>query len=118
MSKAARGTGGCLGVSVVPDPASGPNHPPDLSRRLGEFPCGSEGEEFACDVEDLSSTPGSERSPGGGSGNPLQYCCLENPTVGGAWRATVYGVAKSWTELLHFLSLGVWGPTKMLPPGT
>ena len=26
-----------------------------------------------------SSIPGSERSPGGGHDNPLQYCCLENP---------------------------------------
>ena len=26
-----------------------------------------------------SPTPGSERSPGEGNGNPLQYSCLENP---------------------------------------
>ena len=32
-------------------------------------------------------------------GNPLQYSCLENPTDRGAWRATVHGVAKSWTQL-------------------
>ena len=25
-----------------------------------------------------SLIPGSGRSPGGGNGNPLQYCCLEN----------------------------------------
>ena len=29
------------------------------------------------------------RSPGVGNGNPLQCSCLENPTDGGAWRATV-----------------------------
>ena len=29
-------------------------------------------------VGDLSSIPGSGRSPGGGQGNPLQYSCLEN----------------------------------------
>ena len=40
---------------------------------------------------------GSGRSPGEGSGSPLQYSCLENPIDRGAWRATVYGVAKSWT---------------------
>ena len=34
-----------------------------------------------------------------GNGNPLQYSCLENPMDGGAWWATVYGVAKSWTQL-------------------
>ena len=27
----------------------------------------------------------------GGHGNPLQYSCLENPMVRGAWRATVHG---------------------------
>ena len=35
--------------------------------------------------------------PGGGHGNALQYSCLENPMDRGAWRATVHGVAKSWT---------------------
>jgi len=25
------------------------------------------------------------RAPGEGSGNPLQYSCLENPMEGGAW---------------------------------
>ena len=43
--------------------------------------------------------PGLERSPGGGNSNPLQYSCLENPMDRGAWRATVHGVAKSWTRL-------------------
>ena len=43
---------------------------------------------------DGDSIPGSGRSPGGGNGNPLQYSCLENPMDGGAWWATVYGVAK------------------------
>ena len=38
------------------------------------------------------------------NGNPLQartlQCsCLENPRDGGAWWATVYGVAPSWTRL-------------------
>ena len=31
------------------------------------------------------SIPGSERSPGGGNGNPLRYPCLENPMDRGAW---------------------------------
>ena len=30
-----------------------------------------------------------------GDGNPLQYSCLGNPTDGGAWWATVHGVADS-----------------------
>ena len=40
---------------------------------------------------------GSGRSPGEGNGNSLQYSCLGNPMDRGAWRATVHGVAKSWT---------------------
>ena len=43
---------------------------------------------------DVGSIPGSERSPGGAHGNPLQYSCLENSTDRGAWRATVHGAAK------------------------
>ena len=35
-----------------------------------------------------------ERSPGVGSGNPLQYSCLENCMDRGAWWATVQGVAR------------------------
>ena len=33
------------------------------------------------------------------NGNPLQCSCLENPRNGGAWWATVYGIAQSWTWL-------------------
>ena len=43
------------------------------------------------------STLGSGRPPGGGDGNPLQYSCLEDPMDREAWRATVHGVAKSFT---------------------
>ena len=31
------------------------------------------------DLRDTGSIPRSERSPGGGHGNPPQYSCLENP---------------------------------------
>ena len=34
---------------------------------------------------------------GEGNGNPLQYSCRENPRVGGAWWAAVYGGALSRT---------------------
>ena len=37
-----------------------------------------------------------------GNGNPLQYSCLENPMDGGAWWATVNGVARSQTRLDDF----------------
>ena len=51
--------------------------------RLG-FPGGKES---ACNVGDLSSIPGSGRSPGEGYGNPLQCSCLENPMDRGTWQA-------------------------------
>ena len=35
---------------------------------------------------------------GEGSGIPLQYSCLENPTDGGAWWAAVYGATQSRTR--------------------
>ena len=50
-------------------------------------------------TRDLGLIPGSGSSPGGGHGNPLQYCCLENPMDRGAWWATIYSVPKSWTQL-------------------
>ena len=63
------------------------------------FPDGSDGKESACNVGDRGSIPGSGRSSGEGNGNSLKYSYLENPIDGGAWRATVYDVAKSWTRL-------------------
>ena len=50
----------------------------------------------AGDERDMSLIPGSGRSPGGGHGNPLQYC-LENSMDRGAWWDIVHGVAKSQT---------------------
>ena len=64
-------------------------------------PGGSGGKESACNAGDQSSIPGSGRSPGEGSGSPLQYSCLGNPTDRGAWRATVCGVTQSQTRLSH-----------------
>ena len=68
-------------------------------------PGGSEVKASACNAGDLGSIPGSGRSPGEGNGNLLQYSCLENPMDGGAWWATVHGVAKSQTRLSNFTSL-------------
>ena len=51
------------------------------------------------DVRDMGLIPGLGRPPGEGNGNALQYSCLENPMDGGAWWATVHGVAKSRTRL-------------------
>ena len=52
----------------------------------------------AGNLRDLSLIPELGRSPGGGHSNPLQYSCLEHPMDRGAWRAAVYGVAKSRTH--------------------
>ena len=41
---------------------------------------------------------------GEGNGNPLQCSCLESPRDGGAWWATIYGVAQSWTRLKRLSS--------------
>ena len=39
----------------------------------------------ARDKRDVVLIPGSGRSPGVGSGNPLQYCCPENSMDRKAW---------------------------------
>ena len=51
------------------------------------------------DGRDAGSMPESERSPGGGNDNLLQYSCLDNSMGRGAWRATVHRVTKSQTQL-------------------
>jgi len=42
------------------------------------FPGGSDDKEPTCNVGDLGLIPGLGRSPGEGTGYPLQYSCLEN----------------------------------------
>ena len=44
--------------------------------------------ETSCNAGGLGSFPGSGRSPGEGSGNPLQYSCLENLTDRGSQSQT------------------------------
>ena len=48
---------------------------------------------------DVRSIPGLGRSSGERNGSPLHYSCLGNLMDRGTWRAIVYGVAKSWTQL-------------------
>ena len=68
------------------------------------FPGGSDGKASACNAGDPGSIPGPGRSPGEGYGNPLQDACLENSMDGGAWRATVPGIAEAdTTEQPQFL---------------
>ena len=51
----------------------------------------------AGDIRDAGFIPEYRRSPGGGQGNPLQYCSVENPMDRGAGRAALHGVAESHT---------------------
>ena len=67
----------------------------------------SDGEESACNVGDLGSIPGLERSSGEGNSCPLQYSCLENSMDRRAWRATVRRVTKSRTKLSDAHAQGV-----------
>ena len=62
---------------------------------------GSVSKEFACNMRDPGSIPGSGRSLGEGNGNPLKYSCLENPMYRGAWWATVHGFVKSQLKRLN-----------------
>ena len=67
------------------------------------FPGGSRGIDSTCNnpgaIEEAGWIPGLGRSPGGGSGNPLQYSHLGNPMDRGAWWAIVPSMAKSQTQL-------------------
>ena len=71
---------------------------------LSSFPDRSAGKKkkSSCNAGDrgeAGSIPGSGRSPGGGNDHPLQYSCLGNPMIRGAWRAVVQKVVKIRTQL-------------------
>ena len=77
-----------------------------MINRMG-FPCSSVGKESAYSAGDPGSVPALARSPGEGNGKPLQYSCLENPMDGGAWQATVHGVARVGHSLVTKAPCGV-----------
>ena len=57
---------------------------------------------------------------GEGNGTPLQYSCLGNPMDGGAWWATVRGVATSRSQVMDFSFTQwrrKWQPTPVFLPG-
>ena len=71
-------------------------------------------EESACNAEDVSSIPGSERSPREGHDNTLQYTCLEDPVDLPAGYS-LWGRKKSdTTERLHFLSSFIFVTSPLL----
>ena len=53
-----------------------------------DFPGGSAVKNLPANAVDPGLIPGLGRSPGEGSGNPLQYSCLENPMDRDVWRAS------------------------------
>ena len=61
------------------------------------FPGGAVVKNLPANAGNIGSVLRWGRSPGGGNGKPLQYSCLKNPVDREAWKATVHGVAKSWT---------------------
>ena len=56
-----------------------------FSKYFWDFPGGSDGKASVYNAGDPGLIPGLGRSSGDGNGNPLQYCCLENPMDRGAW---------------------------------
>ena len=89
-------------------------------------PCGSNGKASAYNAGDLGSIPGSERSPGEGNGNLLQYSSLEKSH---GWKSLVgyslWGHKElDTTEQLHLftrfivaLTTALWG-MGVVPPVT
>ena len=69
----------------------------DYSTKLKVFPGGSVGKESAWNAGDLGLTPGLRRSPGDGTGYPLQSSGLEN-----SMNCVDHGVAKSQIQLSDF----------------
>ena len=76
------------------------------------LPCGSGGEESACNMGDLGSIPGLGKSPEEGKGYSLQYSGLEN-----SLDCIVHGVAKSQTWLNNFHSTSLHAQDEEREPG-
>ena len=83
------------------------------------FPGGSDGKESTCNAGDLGLTPELGRSPGEGSGYPLQYSGLENSMTEelhslqsmGSQRVRHYWVTFTFTLLLCILDSTIWAVT-------
>ena len=65
------------------------------------------GKESTCNAGDAGWIPGWWRSPGEGSGRPLQYSCLETSMDGGAWGLQSPGLQlnNSKLSLKHMLNV-------------
>ena len=67
-------------------------------------------------VRDVGLVPGSGRSPGGGTDNPLQYSCLEIPMDRVDWWALVHRVAMNQIRLKQLSNGSIKGEKKMYFP--
>ena len=88
----------CLGAANSLQPGRGPAAKVEVGELCGSRVCTAD--RGLCFSNGYS--PGSGRSPGEGSGSPLQDSCLENPTDGGAWWAADHEVTTSQTRLSDF----------------
>ena len=77
-------------------------HVKGMTSIIPDTPGGSDSKELACIAGDSRLIPGSGTSPGEGSGNPLQYSCLENLMDRGAAGYSPWGYKESdMTESLN-----------------
>ena len=58
-------------------------------------------EESTCQTGDTGSVPGSERPPGEGNDNPLQFSSMGNPIDREAWWVTVHGIIENRDNLVN-----------------
>ena len=85
------------------------------------FPDGSAGKESTYNIRDTgdAGSLGWEDTLGEEIGNTLQYSCLKNPVDRRSWQATVYGIPKSQTQLMHthillILKISTWQNKKIV----
>ena len=80
-------------------------------------PGGSVGKESTCNAGDPSLIPGSGRSPGEGSGSPLQFPCLENSMdrgTDGPWDCKESDTTEQLTLSLFHPSQLIWNSLSKL----
>ena len=95
------------GVPIPSDDCPPPPHP--FPRPTQGFLGSSNDKDCASNAGELSSMPGSGRSPGEGNGCPLQYFCQDNPKDRGAWQATVHGITNlDMSEQLSYYHPVIW----------
>ena len=56
-----------------------------MGKTIGALPRWLSGKDLSANAGDMSSIPGSGRSPEEEDGNPVQYSCLENHMDREAW---------------------------------